>query len=188
MLGIFLAHFLFLHSEFQTVTAGKFKRTLTPTKKVTKEDVQKLKDDHEDILTLFKGFVKENRPSLDIDAVATGETWFGDDALEKGLCDEINTVDEVLSEYVDSGFNVFELRYNPPVDTSSLGSLLPFGQASNVGMKDGGLVRGVGKWFVKTMFSIIEEEISSELKGGSIKDRYMLKEPSSTKENFQMKN
>jgi len=45
--------------EFQTVTAGKYKRTLTPTKKVTKEDLAKSKEDIEDILSLFKEFVKE---------------------------------------------------------------------------------------------------------------------------------
>jgi len=168
--------------EFQTVTAGKFKRTLTPTKKVTKEDIEKQKADLEDILTLFKGFVKENRPSLDIDTVATGETWFGDDALERGLCDEIKTVDDVLSEYVDSGFNVFELKYSPPLDTSSLGSLLPLGQS---GKKGGGLIRSILRSFVETMVSVIEEEMSTELKADSLKDRYMAKDPTNTK-NFRM--
>eukprot|EP00957_Ditylum_brightwellii_P179888 13703630-Ditylum_brightwellii.AAC.1 len=75
--------------EFQIVTAGKYKHTLTPTKKVTKEDLAKSKEDIEDILFLFKGFVKKNQPQLDIDSVATVETWFGTDALNKGLCDEI---------------------------------------------------------------------------------------------------
>ena len=55
--------------EFQTVTAGKYKRTVTPTKKVTKEDLDKTKADVEDILVLFRDFVKTNRPKLDIDKV-----------------------------------------------------------------------------------------------------------------------
>ena len=58
--------------EFQTVTAGKYKRTITPTKKVTKEDFDKTQEDVEGILTLFKQFVHQNRPSLAIDEVATG--------------------------------------------------------------------------------------------------------------------
>merc|ERR1712238_621138 len=62
--------------EFQTVTAGEFKRTITPFKKVTKEDLGKAKDDIAQILRLFKGYVAANRPSLNIDEVATGETWF----------------------------------------------------------------------------------------------------------------
>lgn len=59
--------------EFLTVTAGKYKRKLTPTKKPTKEDLEASQADVADILTLFKGFVGANRPSLDIDAVATGQ-------------------------------------------------------------------------------------------------------------------
>ena len=55
--------------EFSTVTAGKYKRTLTPTKKPTKEDFDKSKEDVEQILVLFKDFVAKNRPSLDIDKV-----------------------------------------------------------------------------------------------------------------------
>ena len=62
------------------------KRTITPTKKVTKEDFQKSKQDIEEVFGLFRDFVKENRPKLDIDQVATGETWFGTAALERKLC------------------------------------------------------------------------------------------------------
>eukprot|EP00980_Cylindrotheca_fusiformis_P025579 scaffold14121_cov120-Cylindrotheca_fusiformis.AAC.1 len=57
--------------EFQTVTAGEFKRTLTPTKKVTKEDVKKAEEDVNMILTQFSGFVQKNRPNLDVASVAT---------------------------------------------------------------------------------------------------------------------
>jgi ClpP class serine protease len=62
------------------------KRTITPTKKVTKEDYQKSKEDIEEVFGLFRDFVKENRPKLDIDKVATGETWFGTAAMELKLC------------------------------------------------------------------------------------------------------
>ena len=85
--------------QFETVTAGKFKRTLTPTKKIDPKDVEKSKADIEDVLTLFKAFVAQQRPSLNIDEVATGETWFGADALERGLCDELKTTDDVSSAY-----------------------------------------------------------------------------------------
>ena len=88
----FVTHLTELDSEFQTVTAGKYKRTLTPTKKVTKEDLEKSKEELEGVLLLFKDFVHQNRPSLDIDKVATGETWFGEEALKQGLCDAIATM------------------------------------------------------------------------------------------------
>merc|ERR1712087_740021 len=58
--------------QFQTVTAGKFKRTLTPTKKITKDDIAKSKEDIEEIFRLFKGWVEQNQPQLNIDEVATG--------------------------------------------------------------------------------------------------------------------
>ena len=100
--------------EFQTVTAGKFKRTLTPTKKVEKADVEKSKADIEDVLTLFKTFVKQQRPKLVIDEVATGETWFGADAMKRDLCDELKTTDDVLLELLAAGREIFSVKYRPP--------------------------------------------------------------------------
>ena len=100
--------------EFQTVTAGKFKRTLTPTKKIDPKDVEKSKADIEDVLVLFKTFVASQRPGLDIDAVATGETWFGADALKRGLCDELKTTDDVLLDMLGAGAEIFSVKYKPP--------------------------------------------------------------------------
>jgi signal peptide peptidase SppA len=97
--------------EFQTITAGKFKRTVTPTKKVTKEDIRKSTEDITEIFNLFKGFVKSQRPQLDIENVATGETWFGEDALERGLCDELGTADDVLLDFIDQGYDVYEVSF-----------------------------------------------------------------------------
>ena len=51
--------------------------------------MEKSKADIEDVLTLFKTFVKQQRPKLVIDEVATGETWFGADAMKRDLCDEL---------------------------------------------------------------------------------------------------
>ena len=82
--------------EFATVTAGEYKRTLTPTKQIAQRDKAKLKEDIEQVLVLFKGFVARHRPVLDIDRVATGETWFGPDALALNLVDQLVTADDVL--------------------------------------------------------------------------------------------
>ena len=105
--------------EFATITAGKYKRTVTPTKKITKEDLKKSTEDIQEIFNLFKGFVKSQRPQLDIEKVATGDTWFGEDALEKGLCDEIATADDVLLDFVDQGYDVYEVAYEPPPEIAS---------------------------------------------------------------------
>jgi ClpP class serine protease len=75
------------------------------------------------ILTLFKGFVATNRPTLDIDKVATGETWFGPDALANGLVDDLQTVDEVLLARVDSGAEVFSVAYEGEKKSPLLASL-----------------------------------------------------------------
>jgi serine protease SohB len=146
--------------EFQTITAGKYKRTLTPTKKVTKEDLDKSKTEIEDVLTLFKKFVKANRPQLDIDSVATGETWFGEDALQRQLCDEIKTKDELLLEYVHQGCDVFEVTYEPDALESGR-VLLPFGAASGASRRnDSSWLRRSIRWALRN----VGEELKNEFR------------------------
>ncbi len=84
--------------DFEQVTAGKYKRTVTMFGENTDEDRAKLKEELEDVHALFKAAVSEYRPDLDLEKVATGEHWYGTRALEMGLADEIQTSDELLSE------------------------------------------------------------------------------------------
>lgn len=84
--------------DFEQVTAGKYKRTVTMFGENTDEDRAKLKEELEDVHALFKAAVSEYRPDLDLEKVATGEYWYGPRALEMGLADEIKTSDELLSE------------------------------------------------------------------------------------------
>jgi serine protease SohB len=84
--------------DFEQVTAGKYKRTVTMFGKNTDEDRAKLKEELEDVHALFKDAVAKYRPDLDLDKVATGEHWYGKRALELGLADEIRTSDELLRE------------------------------------------------------------------------------------------
>ena len=116
------------------VTAGEFKRTVTPTKKVTKEDLAKTKKDITEIFDLFKGFVGAQRPTLDIDAVATGETWFGQDALDRNLCDELKTFDDVKLELFERGVEVLSVAYAPPPATPLDALLQPAGSALPSGL------------------------------------------------------
>ncbi len=83
--------------EFEQVTAGKHKRTVTMFGKNTDKDRAKLKEELEDVHALFKEAVARYRPDLDLDKVATGEHWYGTRALELGLADELQTSDELLS-------------------------------------------------------------------------------------------
>jgi serine protease SohB len=83
--------------DFEQITAGKYKRTVTMFGKNTDADREKLKDELEDVHALFKEAVGQYRPDLDLEKVATGEHWYGTRALELGLADEIKTSDELLT-------------------------------------------------------------------------------------------
>ena len=83
--------------DFEEVTAGKYKRTVTMFGKNTDEDRAKLKEELEDVHLLFKEAVAKYRQDLDLETVATGEYWYGTRALELGLADELLTSDELLT-------------------------------------------------------------------------------------------
>jgi len=91
-------------------TAGQYKRTLTLLGENTEEGRQKFREDLNDTHQLFKGFVKEMRPSLDIDQVATGEHWYGTQALDKGLVDQVGTSDDLLLSLME-GRELVGVRY-----------------------------------------------------------------------------
>ena len=82
--------------DFEQITAGKYKRTVTMFGKNTDADRAKLKEELEDVHALFKSAVSRYRPGLDLETVATGEHWYGTRALELGLADELLTSDELL--------------------------------------------------------------------------------------------
>ena len=84
--------------DFEILTAGEHKRTMTVFGENTDKGRQKFLEDLEDTHGLFKDYVSERRPELDIAAVATGDIWFGKRALEVKLIDEIKTSDEYLIE------------------------------------------------------------------------------------------
>lgn len=83
-------------------TAGEYKRTLTLLGENTEAGREKFREDLNETHQLFKQFVHQMRPSLDIDSVATGEHWFGTQALEKGLVDAIGTSDDLIMEQIET--------------------------------------------------------------------------------------
>lgn len=96
--------------DFEQITAGKYKRTVTMFGENTDEDRAKLKEELEDVHTLFKSAVAQYRPDLDLELIATGEHWYGTRALELGLADEIKTSDELLRERAQER-DLYELSY-----------------------------------------------------------------------------
>ncbi|WP_312240574.1 protease SohB [Pantoea sp.] len=96
--------------EVELHTAGQYKRTLTMFGENTEEGREKFREDLNETHLLFKDFVQQMRPVLDIDEVATGEYWFGRQALEKKLIDEIGTSDELIIRQM-AAYNVLGVRY-----------------------------------------------------------------------------
>ena len=84
--------------DFEQVTAGRYKRTLTLFGENTEEGREKLKEELEDVHELFKRQIGEHRAQVDLDKVATGEHWYGVKALELDLIDRISTSDDFLLE------------------------------------------------------------------------------------------
>ncbi len=82
--------------DFEVLTAGEYKRTLTLFGENTQAGREKFLDELEDVHQLFKDFVSEHRPVVDTAKVATGEAWYGKRALERDLVDELQTSDEYI--------------------------------------------------------------------------------------------
>jgi serine protease SohB len=97
--------------DFEMITAGEHKRTLTMFGENTDEDRAKFTDDIQDVHALFKDFVTQHRPQLKIEEVATGEIWFGQRAIEKSLVDELMTSDEYIVKACEES-DVFEVKYD----------------------------------------------------------------------------
>lgn len=96
--------------DVELMTAGEYKRTLTVFGENTDKMREKFQEELEDTHQLFKDFVSQNRPQLDLEQVATGEHWFGLRALELSLVDELKTSDEYLLQRCDEA-QVFEVRW-----------------------------------------------------------------------------
>ena len=88
--------------DIELQTAGEYKRTLTMFGENTDEGRQKFKQELEETHLLFKDFVKEYRPNVDIEKVATGEHWFAAQAKDKGLVDQISTSDDFILSHLDT--------------------------------------------------------------------------------------
>jgi serine protease SohB len=136
--------------DFELHTAGEFKRTLTIFGENTDAGREKFQRELDETHTLFKGFLADHRPQLDLARVATGEFWYGRQALDLRLVDELCTSDAVLLDEI-SQCEAYRLRFHPPrslterlsggflkMATAALGSLKTRATLANgQGLKDG---------------------------------------------------
>ena len=97
--------------DFELFTAGEHKRTVTMFGENTDKGREKFVEELEETHVLFKNFVSANRPVLDIDKVATGEIWYGQNALEEGLIDELQTSDAFVQGRL-ADWDVFEVTFS----------------------------------------------------------------------------
>lgn len=82
--------------DYEQETAGEYKRTLTMFGENTEKAREKFRSELNETHDLFKQFVAAHRPQLDLNIIATGEHWYGLDALEKNLVDKLMTSDDYL--------------------------------------------------------------------------------------------
>ena len=96
--------------DYLEITAGEYKRTLTPLGEITESGMNKFKSQIEEVHTLFKNHVKKQREQVNISKVATGEYWYGQQAKDLQLVDEIGTSDDYIIKAMDQ-FKVLSVKH-----------------------------------------------------------------------------
>jgi len=96
--------------DYEMFTAGEYKRTVTMFGENTEKGRAKFVEELEDTHVLFKEFVSEHRPQVDVVKVATGEVWFGRRAIEVNLIDELQTSDEYLFAQAETA-DIYEVEF-----------------------------------------------------------------------------
>lgn len=98
--------------DYEQLTAGQYKRTLTMFGKNTNQAREKMQQDIDDTHELFKSFIQQHRKEIDMGRVATGEHWYATQTLEKDLklIDEIKTSDGYLLEAKDK-HDIYEVSF-----------------------------------------------------------------------------
>jgi len=94
--------------DFELLTAGEYKRTLTLFAENTEKGRKKFQEDLEKIHQNFRNYVLDNRQQLEIDKVANGEHWLAVDAFDLRLVDSLKTSDEYILDKIDS-FNCYQI-------------------------------------------------------------------------------
>jgi serine protease SohB len=99
--------------DYEIISAGEFKRTLTQFGEITQKGRDKVQEEVETMHDIFKAWIKEHRPSVEIDKIATGETWVGTQAKERYMVDEIKTSDDCIVTACEEA-DVYEVEYELP--------------------------------------------------------------------------
>lgn len=102
------------HVDVELYTAGQYKRTVTMFGENTDEGKAKFEQELQQTHALFKHFVEKYRPKLNIEKVATGEHWYGQDAVDLNLVDQLQTSDTYIQNLLNQhDVYVIETRSKP---------------------------------------------------------------------------
>lgn len=96
--------------DYEVLTAGEFKAPVSMFGEITEKGRLKLKEELEETHVLFKQFITVHRPQVQIDQVATGETWYGQRAVELQLVDSIMTSDDYLMS-LRNDYDIYSVEY-----------------------------------------------------------------------------
>ncbi|TVP51462.1 MAG: protease SohB [Halomonas sp.] len=129
--------------DVELLTAGKYKRTLTVLGENTEEGKAKFLEDLENTHRLFKEYVAERRPNMDIETIATGEIWYGSEALPKLLVDSVGTSEAYLVERMAQA-RVFTVKLEPPKTVSRKLGLAVSAGIEKAALKALGLIDAAG--------------------------------------------
>ena len=103
------------NATYRSLTAGEFKDTGSPFKRLTPTEEEMLQKQLDRIHTIFIQAVAENRglPEDKVRAIANGWVYLGEEALDIGLIDEIGSFDDAvnyLEDELDITADIIEYR------------------------------------------------------------------------------
>nr|WP_298059651.1 protease SohB [uncultured Halomonas sp.] len=129
--------------DVELLTAGKYKRTLTVLGENTEEGKAKFLEDLENTHRLFKSYVAERRPAMDIETLATGEIWYGSEALPQLLVDSVGTSEAYLVERMAQA-RVYTVKLEPRKTVSRKLGLAVSAGIEKAALKAFGLIDAAG--------------------------------------------
>lgn len=103
--------------DYKEYTAGEFKRTVSLLGEISEKGERKFLQQIESTHILFKDYIRQFRPHIDLHAVSTGEYWYGNQAKDLNLVDEIKTSDDYLLNLAKTS-QVIKIKYNKKLPLS----------------------------------------------------------------------
>jgi serine protease SohB len=96
--------------DYEVMTAGEHKAPVTMFGEISDKGRDKLQSELEETHELFKHFIQQNRPQVDVSSVATGEVWYGQQAINLQLIDQVITIDDYLLNLRKSA-DIFQVTF-----------------------------------------------------------------------------